>query len=1776
MATLGTVYAPPGVYTETKFENQVQAALQGVRIPVIVGTGNELLTQPDLQVIRGSSSSVDQFVPQEDMAGRAVVSQTLAGVVTLGDFDGVRRLVQVRNFPIVSGEGAGTPALDTSSITVTINGRPDVVLSLQAEKGIIELATAPVSTDVVRVSYFFSRKDTLILDDVSSQVTADPAVIRGLGEQPVGGYEVTVDNNTLILVVDGVSHTVSLGTPGLKPASTLVSIINGALAATSLTSSIYTTNFGGTAIQFSADQSLSIGLGTANTLLGLTAGSSTNRRTTFYTYQGPIVDGSNGGVTTTDPRRVTVRVNNVLVTPTAVNGTTRAVTLPFAPASGSTVTIEYYFNSWQDTFDYLANINVTSVTRCGIVPGNSDFVQGADFILKDDKIVWGTAVLTSPGVHTEGSTFFGGEEGGQVSALLVDNQTFLEAATPVTNTSVNPPVTSRVEFDLPLQPTTGNGRNTPLGQSLFQKVSNNRIDLPTNRPDLVVAYWGFSVEDALERGPVEVIKVEGTRITLRNPVDVGASVYATFYYNTLVDEEYSLVVDVPGPSGVGSYFVQDASGRSLFTPKFGVKGALLTGVTVVFPSGSELTPDVRIESGIPVEETVTVTFENLDDTLAKYSVPGASPYFTIQDASDHARFLIDNVALAGAGAGIDLSRVDGITGLGVSASLMGEEIAYTTDSGNTTYDIVAGENDEVSLTIDDVIFTAIAAPGTGVNASEYVEAINAYAKLPENAPFYTAQTRFLGSTVIAAGDYDTLRFNYTGSVSGASGPLSAVIAPATYASPTALATAVEAAIATQVGGLGAGFDGLDIAVSADANGRLRFTLVPAEDDVGTIAQGTITVTGVPVPVVGDTLTFTTHDGQTATLTAANVTTPGANNFDVSSGVAATIAAQLDIAINDATNDTAGIVSSSVLGTVVTFDSIQRGSLANRLVVQASGTAGAFTLVQAAGATDASGGYLEFVNAVAPASDFAVLAGISTDAAAGGNQTKLLNTDVARRFTVAGGSGARIYDRILLRNRIVPGSGSMAGASQLAQTELRVEGNSAITETGLIPNSIGLAALGAVVQPATMFAEVGFLDGQVAAGTYADVRDGQPLVTFYAAGGTTPQNNVFKLNVDGALINVEFTDATGAAIPAAGSADVPLGPVTSANTVLAQLRAAAVAAGLPAATFVQEGAGIRVNSATSRASSALVVGDGNANDRLGFQAGATAERTSVEAEQLASALMGHHSATISDKYLDYANPGATYFAGLALASVLRDPANAKYLYLQSQAATVGGLGFSSSIALLAPSAPNGSWLLPGTGIEAEAGDGASGDEGFSGFFVTSSDPVDGSGSSNTSILNSGIGQDGVIGQTYRDAKTGLTFTVLPREGGGVYPTGVGASFTFEIRKKVVTDSNLPVNTIPGLQLLVTNTTGVPVGDSALVETFERGGNEPAIGDNYFVTYTYTKESFEVGLFSRQATIERVFGETSPNVSPVSVASYLALINGAVLVGIKQVQKLPNSVQASVESYVEALSELEGVLPGGASLDTLTVLRADSQDLYIAIKNHVAVESSFLKRAERTAILGTASGTQPSQVGDLAQVMRSTRVRLLYPDIVRLTLTDSNNNDRQFLLDGTFLAAAMAGNRASPNVDVATPWTYARLFGFDGLARPLDAVEQNQVAVRGVSVLEDRGASIRVRHGLTTDMSNQLTKLPTIITIADEVQKQTRVTMDRYIGVKFLPSLINQIEGRMATMYKGLVRAEIIAKYAQIAARPVVGDPTALELESAYQPVFPLLYILARFNLRSSLT
>jgi hypothetical protein len=384
-------------------------------------------------------------------------------------------------------------------------------------------------------------------------------------------------------------------------------------------------------------------------------------------------------------------------------------------------------------------------------------------------------------------------------------------------------------------------------------------------------------------------------------------------------------------------------------------------------------------------------------------------------------------------------------------------------------------------------------------------------------------------------------------------------------------------------------------------------------------------------------------------------------------------------------------------------------------------------------------------------------------------------------------------------------------------------------------------------------------------------------------------------------------------------------------------------------------------------------------------------------------------------------------------------------------------------------------------------------------------------------------------------------------------------------------SVPRYSVGGLELLVSNTVGVGVNDTATLVTYNPSGVEPTVGDFYFISYRYLKQDYSPKIYQQLKTIEANFGRTSSE-NRVTLAAYLAILNGAVLVIIKQVLKVPNTNQASDQAFNAAIDELATPLPGNIKPDILIPL-ATSTAVFTHLTAHCEVQSNIRNQSERIGFIGFASGTSPTSAQTVARGLNSSRILALYPDSSVITLTDSLGQSFESLVDGSFFGAAVAGSAVSPAVDVATPYTRRRIQGFTRIPRIMDPVEANQTAVAGITILEDLDPIIRIRQGLTTNMTSVLTRLPTVVQIADFVQQQSRAILDSFIGTKFLASRTNEVVVSMTSLFKSLVQAEIVGAFTGMSAEIDSEDPTILRFEMFYSPIFPLLYIVLTFNLRA---
>jgi hypothetical protein len=534
--------------------------------------------------------------------------------------------------------------------------------------------------------------------------------------------------------------------------------------------------------------------------------------------------------------------------------------------------------------------------------------------------------------------------------------------------------------------------------------------------------------------------------------------------------------------------------------------------------------------------------------------------------------------------------------------------------------------------------------------------------------------------------------------------------------------------------------------------------------------------------------------------------------------------------------------------------------------------------------------------------------------------------------------------------------------------------------------------------------------------------------------------------------------------------------------------------------------------------------------LGFTSGQVANRTQPTAADIANAL----------------NADATFgVRGVAYSINVSGLGN--FLRIDSLTAGVGSIINFSTVA--------GTIFIADTNIGIAPGDGEIGEAAQSGYTVTSSAGALGS---------SGIG---FPGQTYTDAKTGLRFTVLEASAGDYT---VGGSFTLLINSVFTCDASIPHKAIPGLNTTVFNTVNTAVDTTALLQTFPRTGNEPAIGDVYYVSYQFQKSDLSTQLFRDFKQIQANFGEPTPS-NPLSLGARLAILNGTVILALKQVLRAPNSSQASVTDFIAAINEQRKTLPGNIKPDVIIPLGTDPQ-IFSAVLQHCSFMSSPRQEGERIGVVGVAAGTTPIGVTAIAKSINSERMIVVYPDLYVVGVSDLQGNEIDQVIDGSFAAAAVGGSTCSPSIDVATPLTRRQIFGFKRVGRILDPTEANSVAIAGVSILEPFDPILRIRHGLTTRVDNVITRTPSVTLTTDFVQQSARAVLDPFIGVKFTGTVPKAVENAMLGMLSRMVDREIISQIGAISATVDPDDPTVLRVEAVYVPIFPLEFVVVTFQIR----
>lgn len=440
----------------------------------------------------------------------------------------------------------------------------------------------------------------------------------------------------------------------------------------------------------------------------------------------------------------------------------------------------------------------------------------------------------------------------------------------------------------------------------------------------------------------------------------------------------------------------------------------------------------------------------------------------------------------------------------------------------------------------------------------------------------------------------------------------------------------------------------------------------------------------------------------------------------------------------------------------------------------------------------------------------------------------------------------------------------------------------------------------------------------------------------------------------------------------------------------------------------------------------------------------------------------------------------------------------------------------------------------------------------------------------------VGTNGYLDQTYLDAATGVKLTIVnPADAlnfgysslpSPMYHYRPGDTLTFVTNAAAVRySSSVPSIAIAGLKTKIASTYGMKAGDTASVTTYNKAGNEPSIGDFYYVTYNVAKTASDLGLkiYTNPADVYAQYGDPTPT-NKLSLGVRLFCQNGGQVFGCIQVAKEIGLETASDQAFMTAIGSLASPLPGANRKADMIQPLTTSPVVIQYLNRHLLTQSSQRNSGEAMSVFGFDFYATPDSMRNSARSVKSDRMVAIGAPGAILEI-DIQGKTAEFAVGGEFLAAAMAGATVNPAIDVATTLTRQNLVGFSSLIRRYDDPTMDLMASDGLTCIEENNGAFQIRHWITTDNSSALKREPTSRLVIDYTRKIVRRNLDQFIGRKLMQSTVNSVSIVTSSTLKSLVEQEIIEGYKNLIIIRDEADPTVLHVAFALKPIFALLYI-----------
>ena len=424
-----------------------------------------------------------------------------------------------------------------------------------------------------------------------------------------------------------------------------------------------------------------------------------------------------------------------------------------------------------------------------------------------------------------------------------------------------------------------------------------------------------------------------------------------------------------------------------------------------------------------------------------------------------------------------------------------------------------------------------------------------------------------------------------------------------------------------------------------------------------------------------------------------------------------------------------------------------------------------------------------------------------------------------------------------------------------------------------------------------------------------------------------------------------------------------------------------------------------------------------------------------------------------------------------------------------------------------------------------------------------------------------------------------FTVVEKEASSelpIYARSVGSTYTVTFGEKYI-------DIIPGIEFSFDEAAFeqvMPNDQVDIVCSPAKLGSAPAEKSTYYVSYKYRKaeEDYMPKIFFDYDDIVEEYGNYDVTASGVVVNS-LAL--GAEIAFTNGVGSIV-CVQAKNDSDYEmnkAIDALQRSIPGVTNINTIVPLTKSPEVGAHAMK-HVEITSAYENGKERMVYLGaypkqklTKKATTADRTLGMIETAKgyaNERVVYVVPGELTKEIRDLRSGR---IVERTVPAcyAAVAVAALGLVNDPAEPLTNKSISGFKQLGTLYMESEKNLLAESGCLVLDQRGSSIYVRHGITTSTEDVNSTEITLIQIKDYVIEAVRSTTgELYIGNKNKPSIISDVTYTLSSILGQFVSQEIILGFSNLSVKRSKEDPRQIDVKFEIEAVYPLNYINISFG------